>query len=242
MPVGEPPRHSATPKKPGALLGANVLNAFVLSIHVADLCLADTDAHGRHVMVWANVLGQLRHEALTEALDLRLALVRWVKVCTARGASKVHPSDSVHAEGVKANSFDKVRVHVGSKVEGSLVGPQGARVLDADATIHAEYAHIIQPRDAELNEALWFNELLGNPRVLRVPVKDRSQRRERRREGLQEQSLALVPAGGLADEQLRGLGAGLELDIPLAPHEGPVSPRHGSGLGIPVHASKLREP
>lgn len=56
------------------------------------------------------------------------------------------------------------------RVEGGERGKKDA--LHTESTVHAEDAHVVQPRHAELNETLWLNELLRDPRELRVAVED----------------------------------------------------------------------
>ena len=60
--------------------------------HVSDLCGPASVARAGQVDVVADVLGQLRHVRLAEALDLRLGLVVRVEVAAAERAADVLPS------------------------------------------------------------------------------------------------------------------------------------------------------
>src|SRR5699024_10711067 len=67
--------------------GELVAQALVLAEEVADLPAPHADVPGGDVGVRADVLGQLRHEALAEAHDLRVAAALGVEVRPALAAA-----------------------------------------------------------------------------------------------------------------------------------------------------------
>lgn len=82
-----------------------VINALVLPVHVANLRRPDSLPHGRVVGVRANVLGQLRHVGLAEALDLGVRLGIRVEICASKGSTNRLENQGVAEGGVECSGL-----------------------------------------------------------------------------------------------------------------------------------------
>lgn len=59
-----------------------------------------------------------------------------------------------------------------AEMDGTLVGTDGRRVLDAISAVHPWRSNVVNPSHAELDETFRFHELLGYKGITRIALKD----------------------------------------------------------------------
>ena len=147
-----------------ALAGQNALvlagDALVLAVQIADLARAHADVAGRHVHIRADVLEQLRHEALAEAHDLKVALALGVEVAAALAAADGQAGQAVLQRLLEGQELHGILGDGGVQPQAALVGADGAVALHAVAAVHVHVARVVHPRHAELDHALLLHEQL----------------------------------------------------------------------------------
>ena len=135
-----------------------VAQALVLAEEVADLPGAHADVAGGHVGVGADVLEQLRHEALAKAHDLGVGLALGVEVTAALAAADGQAGQGVLEDLLKAQELDDALVDGGMEPQTALVRADGAVELDAEAAVDVDVALIILPGHTELDDALRLHQ------------------------------------------------------------------------------------
>ena len=103
---------------------------------------------------------QLRHKALAEAHDLRVALALGVKVGAALAAAHGQGGQGVFQDLLKTQEFDDGQVHAGVEAQAALVGADGRVVLHPVAPVDPGLAAVIHPGNAELDHPLRLHKAL----------------------------------------------------------------------------------
>ena len=201
-----------------------VRQASVLAEEISDLASPHADVTSRDVGVLTEVAVQLRHEALREALDLAVASPVRIEVRPA-----LRPADALTGEGVlqdllEAEELDDAEIDTGVEAQPALVRPEGGVELHPEAAVHLHAPRVIDPRHAEHDLPLGFDEPLHDAGfdVLGVAFQHRSDRFEHLVKGLMELGFVRVAGDGGAVDLVEG---GLEVHE----RDGAFSPDGGAG-------------
>ena len=171
-----------------------VADALVLAEHEADLAAAHADVAGGDVGAVADVTAELGHEALAEAHDLAVALALGVEVGAALAAAHGQRGQRVLEGLLEGEELEQAEVHARVEAHAALVGADGAVHLDAVALVELELALVVDPGDAEQDDALGLGHALEDLglAVLGALVEDRLERLGHFHDGLMELRLAGV--------------------------------------------------
>ena len=112
--------------------------------------------------------GQLVHEGLAEAHDLVVGLALGVEVRAALAAAHGKGGQGVLEDLLEAQELQHAERDGGVEAQAALVGADGGVVLDAEAAIDLDLAGVVDPRDAELDDALGFDDALKQGRLLEL--------------------------------------------------------------------------
>lgn len=116
---------------------------------------------------------------------------------------------------------------MGSEMKCAFVWSDRARILNPKSAIHPHDADIVDPRHAELNETLWFHQLLRDKGVLGVPIENGRQTLHRGADGINEFMFVIIAALRFADQQVCGFETSFETNVPLSTEERFVFPGFG---------------
>ena len=134
--------------------------ALVLAEQEADLTAAHADVAGGHVGVLADVAVELGHEGLAEAHDLAVALALGVEVRAALAAAHGQRGEGVLEDLLEGEELEHAEVDGGMEAQAALVGADGAVHLDAVAPVDLDLALVVDPGDAEHDDALGLDDAL----------------------------------------------------------------------------------
>ena len=173
-----------------------VNDALVLPEHIADLACADTDVAGGNVGELTDVTVKLRHEALAEAHDLAVGLALGVKVGAALATAHRERGEGVLEDLLKAEELHDGEVDGRMEAQTALVGTDRGIVLDTEAAVDLGHAVVVDPGDAELDNALRLDKALKQPVLfpLGVLVHDQLQRFKNLSDRLKEFRLMCIAA------------------------------------------------
>ena len=147
-----------------ALAGQNarplVHDALVLAKQVGNFAAAYTQVTSGNVGVRSNVAIQLGHERLAEAHDLVVGLALRIKVRTALAAAHGQGGQGVLQNLLKTQELQHAQVDGGVETQAAFVGSNGAVELNAIAAVYLRNAGVVNPGNAEDDNALGFNEAL----------------------------------------------------------------------------------
>ena len=131
-----------------------------------------------HVGVGPDVAEELGHEGLAEAHDLVVALALGVEVGAALAAAHGQRGERVLEDLLEGQELQDAEVDRGVEAQPALVGADRAVHLDAEAAVHADLALVVDPGDAEEDDALGLDDALEDLRVLvlRVAVEHEGER------------------------------------------------------------------
>src|SRR5690606_29552833 len=102
-----------------------------------------------HVGVLAQVAVELRHEALAEPHDLRLAAAARVEVRSPLAAPQRHARQAVLERLLEPEELDDAEVHGGVEPEPALVRSQGAAELHPETAVDLHLTRVVLPGHAE---------------------------------------------------------------------------------------------
>ena len=142
-----------------------VLHALVLAEEVADLAGAHADVAGGHVGVFADVAGQLGHEALAEAHDFAVALVAGVEVGAALGPAHGQAGEAVFEGLLKAQELQHALRDGGVETQAALVGADGVVELHPPGPVGPDLAVVVFPGHPEDHDAVRLGHALEDLRV-----------------------------------------------------------------------------
>ena len=165
-----------------------VRDALVLAEEITDFAPAHVHVAGRHVGVGADVVEELRHEALAEAhhfavaaaLAGRVGGLLGVEVRAALGAAHRQRGERVLEHLLEPEELENRKVDRRVETKPALVGSNRRVELHAVALVHAHLALVVNPRHAEDENPLRHHDALQNRRllVLRIRLEDGIERRE----------------------------------------------------------------
>ena len=138
----------------------------VLAEQEADLAAADTDIAGRNVGMRPDMPEQLVHEGLTEAHHLEVALALRVEIGTALAAAHRQRRQRVLEDLLESEELEDRQIDARVEAQPALVGTDGAVALDAIATIDLHLALVVDPGDAEHDDAFGLDDALEDFRPL----------------------------------------------------------------------------
>lgn len=203
------------------------IDPLVLSKEVSHFLGSHAHSHPGSVHIRSNVFGQFCHVGLTKTLQFGFGLVKGIKIGSTGRRSKIVAGDGVGKDGIKAQGLDDASVDVMSQVQGTLVGSNGARVLNTKATVHPDDPEIVNPGHTELDEPFRFHQGLGNKSVLGVAIKDRTETLEGGSDGIDEFCFVRIAALAFLDQQIGRFHSGFEPDVALTTKERFVAIRFG---------------
>ncbi len=174
--------------------------------HVADLARADPDVAGRHVDVGADMAIQLEHHCLAEAHDLTVALALGIEVRAALAPAHGQRGERVLEGLLEGQELEDGEVDRGVEAQAALEGPDGHAVLHAVAAVDLHPTRVVDPGDAEHDDALGFHQsleqaLLG---VVAMLLEKRPQALHHLGDGLQELRLAGIAERDVLQELVAG--------------------------------------
>ena len=188
----------------GEHAGPFVADALVLAEHVSDFAAADTQVTCGNVGVRANVAVELGHERLAEAHDLVVGLALRVEVGAALAAAHRQRGQRVLEDLLEAQELQHAQINRGVEAQAALVGADCGVVLDAEAAVDLDFALVINPRNAELDDALGLDDALEDLcfLVFRMRLDDRLEGVHDLGDGLDELGLIGVLRLNLVDDSL----------------------------------------
>ena len=150
------PDQAAAPLEPLAGEHARELvgELLVLAEQVPDLALADADVARRHIAAIAQVAEELRHERLTEAHHLHVALALGIEVRAALARADRQCGERVLEGLLEGQELENPQVHARVEAQTALVRPDGAAHLHPEPSVDLHAAGIVDPRHAEDDHAL----------------------------------------------------------------------------------------
>ena len=140
--------------------GPLVAKALVLAKHVADLSCAGANVTSWDVGVWTNVTSKLSHKGLAKRHNLAVRLALWIKVGAALAAAHWKRGQGVLEDLLEAKELQDRQVNCWMETKAALVRSNCGVKLDAVSAINLNVASVVNPGDAEHNNALWLNKTL----------------------------------------------------------------------------------
>ena len=140
--------------------GPLIAKALVLAKHVADLSCAGANVTSWHVGVWTNVAGKLSHKGLAKRHNLAVRLALWIEVRAAFAAAHWKRGQGVLEDLLEAKELQDRQVNCWMETKAALVRSNCRVKLDAVSAINLNVASVVNPGDAEHNNALWLNKTL----------------------------------------------------------------------------------
>ena len=142
--------------------------------HVTNLTTSNTNITSGHISLRANVLVQLPHEAIAEAADLAVRLALGVKVGTALATAHVEAGQGVLENLLEAQELEHREVDGGMQAEAALVGAERGVELHAEGIVDLDFALVVLPHDAELDDALGDGDDFEGVAVFGVLLEERA--------------------------------------------------------------------
>ena len=148
---------------------------------------------------------ELGHEGLAEGHDLAVGLALGVEVGTALAAAHGKRGQRVLEDLLEAEELEHAEGDGGVEAQAALVGAERGVELHAVAAVHLHLAGVIDPGDAEHDDALRLDQALEQAGLLvrRIGVNGRCDAREYLVGGLNELRLVGVASLELVDHPLR---------------------------------------
>ncbi len=159
---------------PGAALAgehAGIVLAGQLLVHaieIADFTAAHAYVSGRNILVRADAVPQFQHERLAETHDFVVGLPYRVKIRTALGAPHREGGKGILEGLFKAQELEHGRRYGLVETETSLIRADGTVELDAVAGVGLDLAAVVDPGDAESENAVRFHQTLYNLGFLKL--------------------------------------------------------------------------
>jgi hypothetical protein len=120
------------------------------------------------------VLVQLTHEAIAEAADLAVRLALGVEVRAALATTHVEAGQGVFENLLEAQELEHAEVDRRVQSEAALVGTQGRVELHAEGIVDLDFALVVLPDYAELDDALGDGNDFEGIAVLWVLLEERA--------------------------------------------------------------------
>ena len=132
----------------------------VHAVEEAHLTAAHADVAGRHVGVGADVTEELHDERLAETHHLTVALAFGIEVGAALATAHGQGGQCVLEGLLEGQELQDGQVDRGVKAQAALVGANGGVVLDPPCAVDLDFTLVVDPADAELDDAVGFDETL----------------------------------------------------------------------------------
>ena len=154
-----------------------VAETLVLTEEITDLATADADVTGGNVRICSDVAGKLGHEALAEAHHFSVGLAARIEVGTALAAAHGKGGEGVLERLLETEELEDTQRYGRVEAETALVRTDCGVELDAVAAVHLHDAIVVDPRNAEHDDALRLDHALedGGFFVLRICFKNRGE-------------------------------------------------------------------
>ena len=110
------------------------------------------------------MLGKLGHEALAEAHHLGVALALGIEVGAALSAADRQSGEGVLEDLLEAEELYDAFVNRGVETESALVRSDRGVELDAESSVHADLAAVVDPRHAEFYDSLRLDKTVDYSR------------------------------------------------------------------------------
>ena len=104
------------------------------------------------------MLRELGHKGLAEFHDFVIAFALRVEVGAAFAAAHGQAGQAVFEDLLEAEEFDDRLVDRGVQAQAALVGADGGVKLDAPAAVDLDVAVVVDPGDAEVEDAFGFDD------------------------------------------------------------------------------------
>ena len=149
-----------------------------LAVEEADLATAHADVARGHVGLRPDVAPQFAHEGLAEAHDLMVGPALGIEVAAALAAAHGQAGQGVLEALFVGEELERVLGHGRVEAQAALVGADEIRVLDPPAGVDLDGVLVIEPFDAEADDAVGDQQAFEHARVgvLRVFLDQRADR------------------------------------------------------------------
>ena len=136
----------------------------VHTVQEADFAAAHADIAGRNIHIRTDVAPQFQHESLAETHDFRIGFALGVEVGTALSATHRKRGQGILEGLFETEELQDGRIHGRMETQTALVGTDGVVELDTVAGIHLHLSFIIDPRHAEGENTVGFDDALDDLR------------------------------------------------------------------------------
>ncbi len=133
-----------------------------MSEHKANLSSAHAYIACRNVGIRPDMAGQLRHEALAEAHNLRVALGLRVEIRPSLASAHHQPGEGILQNLLEAEELDYAKVNGRVEPDASLVRPQSTVEFNAKTTVDTKITLVVLPWNAENQLPLRLDHALKN--------------------------------------------------------------------------------
>src|SRR5208337_2569362 len=140
--------------------GEFIAQPLVLAEQETDLASAHADVAGGNVGVRSDVALQFGHEALAETHHFVVTLALGIEIAAALAAAHGQRGERVLEHLFKRQELQDAKVDRGMEAQPALVGADGAVHLDAETAVDLNVALIVEPGNAEHEDALWLDNPL----------------------------------------------------------------------------------
>ena len=147
-----------------------VNDLLVLAEHVSNFACADADVACGSVGELADVTVQLGHEALAETHNFCIGLALRVKVGAALAAAHGQSCQGVLEDLLEAEELYNGEVDRGMEAQAALVRSDSGVELDAVAAVDLDLAVVVNPGNAEGDDALGLYKALDEACLLPLGV------------------------------------------------------------------------
>ncbi len=141
---------------------------FVLTEHIADLTATHADVACRHIHIRADIVPQLTHEGLAETHDLTIRLAAWREVGATLGTTHRKRGEGVLEHLLEGKELQNTDVDGCVETQTAFVGANGVVVLHAVTHVCAHIALVVDPVNAELDDAVGDAQTLDEVDFLKL--------------------------------------------------------------------------
>ncbi len=189
----------------------SIHDPFVLAEQKADLPAAHSDVTGRHVRVRTDMPVQLGHERLAESHDFVIALALGVEVGSAFAAPHGERGQRVLEHLFESEELEHAERDGRVEPQATFIRTDRAVHLDAETAVDLDLAPIVDPRDAEHDDAFRLHQPLQDPRlpIHGVGIDERHHRFDDLANRLVELNFPRVLGGDLVHEFIDAGGSGM---------------------------------
>src|SRR5205814_6038622 len=105
---------------------------------------------------------QFGHERFAEVHDLIVRFALWIEVGTALATAHRQRSQRIFKDLFEREKLQDAGIDRRMEAQTTLVWPKGAVHLDAPSAVHMDLSFVVNPRNAELNHPLRFDDAFEN--------------------------------------------------------------------------------